>query len=60
METIQILGIPIMLIGIYISKWGLDDLKKEKIDWYATARDFGTAFFTILLGILMIFNKVQF
>jgi len=60
METIQLLEILILIIGIYISKWGFDDLKKERIDWYATARDFGTSFFTILLGILMILNKVKF
>lgn len=60
METIQLLGIPILIFGIYITKWGINDLKEKSTNWYTTARDFATAFFAILLGILMIFNKIEF
>jgi len=60
MEPFQILGIPVFLIGVYLLKWGKDNLKEENINWYSTARDFGTAFFTILLGILMLLNIIEF
>lgn len=60
MNATQLLGIPIVLFGLYIFKWGIKDLKADKVDWYATVRDFGTAVFATLLGILMVFNKIEF
>lgn len=60
MKTTQLLGIPMIIFGIYTLKWVFDDLKEDRIDWYATARDIGTSFFTILIGILMIYNKIEF
>jgi len=60
MNTTQIIGIPILIFGVYVFKWGYKDIMADKIDWYATARDFGTAIITTMLGILMILDKVEF